>query len=252
MRKFRLLFFCVAAAGCCWAQYGGQRCCSSMLTPSQLDRWDIEHPSGSPATPPSGESVSVVRLRHKPPAKARDAFLRGIRFDDAGDFEHAAAEFAQAISLDPQFSEAYGNLGVEYSAVGRYDQAIAQFHRALTLDPATSFHHSNLAFSLIRINRLQEAETEAQAALGLDSTNSSAHFLLGCLWATRPEKRSAAETHLSYAARTMPAAHLALAQLYAAEGSAQIARAELEHYLEASAPGKEIQVNRGQSFLSTR
>src|SRR5581483_8243215 len=98
--------------------------------------------------------------------------------------------------------------------------------RAIAIDPATAFHHSNLAYTLIRLNRDKEAEAEAQAALGLDSTNTIAHFLLGFVQAQRPEKRNAAETHLVFAARTFPPAHLVLAEMYRMEGAAQTANAE--------------------------
>jgi tetratricopeptide (TPR) repeat protein len=252
LKNVRTLFLYFVTAACASAQYGYHGCCAYTATPSQLDMWDKEVPFEKPSSPPSGESVSVVRLTHKPPAKARDAFQRGIKLDRAGAPENAATEFEKAIALDPDFSEAHGNLGVEYTAMGRLDDAIAEFHRALALDPATSFHHSNLAYALIRLNRNQEAESEAQMALGVDSGNATAQFLLGFLWARRPDKRKAAETYLTSAARTVPAAHLVLAQMYTAEGSVEIARAELDRYQEATTPGNKAHVNHGQSFLSPR
>lgn len=253
MKKSRALFLFVLSA-CASAQYGQPGSPVYLATPSQMDSWDrnLPVPAPAPAEPPSGETVSLVRLRHKPPAKARDAFARGIRFDQAGAIENAAAEFEKAIALDPEFSEAHGNLGVEYSAAGRLAEAAAEFRRAMAIDPATSVHHSNLALVLVRLKQNQEAENEAQAALSQDSTNASGHLVLGLLWAQRPEKSSVAESQLLYAARSIPAAHLVLAQIYTAEGAAQTARAELDHYLQATTPTKKIAVNRGQAFLSPR
>ena len=241
MKILQTLFVSCAGVACCAAQSHAPACCTYLTTPAEADRW--ENPFPVPASTPSGETVSVARLRHRPPAKARDAFFRGIARDEAGAYEEAAAQFEQAIARDADFSEAHGNLGVEYTALGRLDEAIAEFQRASALDPATSVHHSNFAYALIRLNRNHEAEDEAQAATSLDSTNATARFLLGVLWAQRPEKRDAAETQLIYAARTVPAAHLALAQMYAAEGSAQSARTQLDRYIEETTAEKRVPLN---------
>ena len=185
-----------------------------------------------------GGTVSVARLRHQPPRKARQAFLRGMKFSQAGADANAAAEFAKAAEFDPDFSEAYGNLGVEYTWLHRYEDAVAEFRRAIALDPATSFHHSNLAYTLIRLNRPHEAEAEAQTAVGLDGANATAQFLLGLLLARRPETRALCESHLVYAARTIPEAHRVLAWVYRAQGGAQSSGVELESYRREKASGQ--------------
>ena len=253
MRRLRPLFLWVLAAACGSAQPGNRHCCEFPTTPAQLDGWEdsLQTPP-VPANGPSGDSVSVARLRHQPRGKARAAFLRGMQLDRSGAYKNAAAEFQKAISLDPECSEAYGNLGVEYTLAGRFDEAIAEFHHALALDPATAAHHSNLAFALIRISRNQEAADEAQTAISLDSTSSLAHFLLGYVLAQQPEKYDSAATHLTYAARTVPAAHLVLAQIYNEEGLVRNAQAEFDHYLVETAPAGKVLLNHGQTFLSPR
>jgi Flp pilus assembly protein TadD len=175
--------------------------------------------------------------------------MRGLKFDERGSFAEAAAEFEKAAAFDPEFSEAHGNLGVEYTAAGRLDEAVSEFHHALALDPATSFHHSNLAFALIRLGRDKEAEGEAQAALGVDPTSGVAHLLLGAVLAQRPEKRGLAESHLSAAAQTFPAAHLVLSRLYREEGASEIAAAELKRFRQASALVNRKQANHNQAFV---
>lgn len=202
--------------------------------PSHRDWADrtVEAPDswGSVPDQARGGSISIARLRHRPPRKARQAFLRGMKFSQAGANANAAAEFAKAAELDPDFSEAHGNLGVEYTWLNRYDDAVPEFHRAIALDPATSFHHSNLAYTLIRLNRPHEAEAEAQTAVGLDGANATAQFVLGLLLARRPETRALCESHLVYAARTIPEAHRVLAWVYSAQGATQNSGVELESY----------------------
>ena len=253
MKKLNLLLLFLMAAAQSPGQYSQADCCSSAATLSQFDFWLRQTETAStqpvPASQFLGESISVARLRHKPPRRARSAFMRGLKFDDRGSFAEAAGEFAKAAASDPEFSEAHGNLGVEYTATGRLDEAISEFHRALTLDPATSFHHSNLAFALIRLGRDKEAEGEAEAALAIDPTSGVAHLLLGAVLAQRPEKRRLAESHLSVAAQTFPAAHLVLSRLYSVEGASEIAAAELKRFRQVGSLVQKKQASHNQLSL---
>src|ERR1700727_2192053 len=99
-------------------------------TPSQMD-WIYDAPQGSeaPSERPSlpGESVSLVRLRHRPPRKAMAAFLRGIKLASSGAWGQGAEEFRKAVDADSDFSEAHGNLGVAYSSLHRFYEAAQGF-----------------------------------------------------------------------------------------------------------------------------
>jgi len=161
------------------------------------------------------------------------AFNRGLKDAKADAWPKAAAAFQQAVTLDPAFSEAQGNLGSAYSWLGRLDDAAAAYRQAIALDPSTSTHHANLSDVLMRLGRDDDAEREARTAMGLDPTSAQAHFLLGLLLSFRPETRGQAVSHLAFAAREYPEAHLALAGMYGAEGAGRSASAELELYQQA-------------------
>ena len=227
------------AVGSCPAQYFPAHCCALGNTPSRMDWPDVTFENVAPAPTAqdqaSGESISAIRLGHRPPAKARKAFLRGVKFSYNGDYSSAAAEFATAAAVDPEFSDAHGNLAVEYTWLGRLDDAVGEFQRALQLDPSTALNHSNFSYTLTRLNRYVEAEAEAQAAVGLDPSLPVAQFLLGVLLARRPETQGLSENHLLYAARSVPEAHLALAHLYRERGESKVADAELKCYRDAAA-----------------
>jgi tetratricopeptide (TPR) repeat protein len=153
---------------------------------------------------PSGETISVSRLRHTPVGKALTFFSRGMKLALAGKWRAGADEFARAVATDPDFSEAHGNLGVSDCAMGLYDEAVTEFRRAIELDPATGFHHMNYAYVLIRLNRNKEAEPEAETAVALNPGNSTAHFLLGFLLVQRSETRQRGIQHLEFAAAEIP------------------------------------------------
>jgi Tfp pilus assembly protein PilF len=251
--KIGPLFF-LLSAGVCPAQLFHGYCCEPAATPAQRDwtQWISGNAAGGPgiADQASGETISAARLRHQPPRRARTAFLRGVKLSTAGDYRGAASEFANAIAADPDFSEAHGNLAVEYTWTGRLEDSVPEFQRALQLDPATALHHANFSYTLIQLKRFADAEAEAQTAVGLNPSDAVAQFLLGCLLARRAETRSLSETHLRYAARSLPEAHLALARVYNAQGDIQVAGAELKRYRGAAALKKEQ--SPGLGFLPRR
>lgn len=229
-RAYVFVCFLLTVFGC-RAQYGTHQFFS---TPAQRD-W-LENESAITATDPremdrpSDESVSVARLRHKPNRKSLARFSRGLKYAESEAWDSAALEFKMAAERDPEFPEAHCDLGVAYTGMGRLEEAAGAFRRAIALDPATSVHHGNLAYVLILLKREKEALREAQVAVALDASNVKGQFLLGYLLSRRPESHQQAAAHLADAAREMPEAHLALAEMYLAEGAAPIARAELEQY----------------------
>lgn len=189
--------------------------------------------SGTENNVPSGDRVSVAQLQHKAPGKAMSAFLRGMKFAAAADFQRAARDFARAVTIDPDYSDAHANLGVMYINLALPDQAAVEFRRAIQLDPAASSHHANLALALILLHLPREAEREAQTAVDLDHVNTKARYLLGFLLASHPETRGKAAEHLQYAARQLPDAHLILSEMYRMEGENALAQSEQEQYRKA-------------------
>lgn len=183
---------------------------------------------------PSGESISVARLSHKPPSRALTVFTRGMTDAHKGFWPRAAAEFAQALAFDPEFSEASANLGVGFCELGRLEEAVSALRHAIELDSATSTHHSNLAYVLMRLGRREDAEREAQTAVDLDAANSRGQFILGFLLASRPQGHRQAAVHLTEAAREFPESHAVLSDMYRAEGDSRMAARELERYRETN------------------
>jgi Tfp pilus assembly protein PilF len=125
---------------------------------------------------------------------------------------------------------AIGNLGAEYTLLGRFEDAETVMRRAIALDPATSQHQSNLALVLSHLGKVDEAEGWARRAVALDGSNARGHYVLGCVLAMRAETRPAAVAELAAAAREVPSAHRALAQVYDVMGKQELAREERERY----------------------
>jgi tetratricopeptide (TPR) repeat protein len=231
MLRIYLLLWSLLVGDQCFAQYSPQEFPVASTTPlvSAEDVARVADYRGV-SRAASDASISIARLSHKPMRRARAEFLRGLRFARIGAPQAAVAEFEKVVALDPNFSEAYGNLGVVYTWLGNFDEAVVALQRALRLDPMTAEHHANLAFALIQLKRYEEAKDEAQMAIWLDPGNSIAEFLLGYTLALRPETSKLSESHLIIAAKVVPEAHLVLAQVYDIQGAIHLARREMELY----------------------
>jgi len=132
----------------------------------------------SDATPRPGGPVSLARLSHKPDRRAFQAAIRAQKFADNGDRDEAVAALSKAVTLDPQFTDAWNNLGVEYIRATRYADAVSALEKAVALDSACARCYSNLAMALLRVERLDEAEAAARRSVQLDPTVEASHHVL--------------------------------------------------------------------------
>jgi len=66
------------------------------------------------SSPPS--VVSAKHLRHKVPKAAMKAYKNGEKLSRQHHPDKASQELEQAIAVDPDFSDAHGDLGVQYAA----------------------------------------------------------------------------------------------------------------------------------------
>lgn len=158
-------------------------------------------------------TVSAARLRHKVPKNAMKAYDRGVKFSGKGDVLRATQELERAVTLDPEFAEAYNDLGVAYVRLARFRPAEAAFERAVALDPESSLAASNLAWVLFELRKLPEAERSARRALKLWPNNARAHVVLGVMLGAVPATRAEAVEHLKQAAGMFPDANKVIEEL---------------------------------------
>ncbi|MEQ1948158.1 MAG: hypothetical protein ABL995_13270 [Bryobacteraceae bacterium] len=183
--------------------------------------------------------ISVARLRHKVLTKALAAHSRAWKHARAGAWELSAIEFRKAIAIDPEYSDAHGNLGAVCIFLNRMDESAVELRRAIELDPYSSGHRANLAIVYTQLKRYSDAEKEAMAALALDSSSVPAHYLIGVLLANKPAERENAIPHLQYAARFTEDGRQALAELYDLLGQPELAQEQQRLLAKADALRKE-------------
>ncbi len=74
-----------------------------------------------------------------------------------GQYARSGERYRQVVELDPDFWEAWNNLGTVLSYEGDNEAAVAAYDRALALNPRYADAHYNLADTLEDLDRLAEA-----------------------------------------------------------------------------------------------
>jgi Flp pilus assembly protein TadD len=182
---------------------------------------------------PVSGTVSAARLGHKIPSKAQKEFNKAVAAAEKNDSQTAIEHLKKAIEIDPDFMEAYNNLGARYLKMNQPEEAAAELEKAVQLDSSSSQAHSNLAIAYLTLGRLGDAEWEARQAVQFDSTSNAARYVLGMSLAAQNREPKEAVQNLDAAAREMPKARLTAAQVLEREGQRVEAAAQLRKYLDS-------------------
>lgn len=162
---------------------------------------------------PTGQSVSVYRLRHKVPKAAEKSYERARKLSRSGDHAGAVAELERTVQIDPLAAVAYDRLGAEYGQLGRLEEAKPALERAVELDPDSWSAQYNLSLALYFLGDRTGAEQHARRALAVASEEAQPHWLLGVLLYPDETTRGEGLEHLRYAARTIKEAKALLRAL---------------------------------------
>ena len=98
---------------------------------------------------------------------------RGWEQINLGRFDKAISDFNEALRLKLDFPEAYNNRGFVQINLGRFDKAISDFNEALRLKPdyATAYH--NLGLAERQLNRIDNARQSFKEALKLSKETNN-------------------------------------------------------------------------------
>jgi predicted O-linked N-acetylglucosamine transferase (SPINDLY family) len=96
-----------------------------------------------------------------------------------GRLPEAEASYRRQIQITPDDPDAHNNLGVTLQYLGRYPDAEASYHRAIQLNPEHAHAHNNLGATFLKLGYLTEAEDSCHRALQINPDNADAHNNLG-------------------------------------------------------------------------
>ncbi len=194
-------------------------------------RQNVVASPGQPVSRPPSGIVSVNRLKHRVPAKARRELARSEQQYRKGHLQASIEHLKKAIEIDPAYMEAHNNLGARYIALGDNERAVPHLQTALQLDPTSDFAQLNLSLALYFLKRCDQAEQSARAAVRLTPQLPKAHYLLGLILEAEGKDTPDAVEHLEKSAVEFPTAHLLAARTLLRRGAVADATVELRRYL---------------------
>jgi tetratricopeptide (TPR) repeat protein len=181
-------------------------------------------------------TTSLQQLQHKVPAAAQKAFQKGEGAAAKGDFGQARLCFEEAVSRDPEFADAYNELGATDARLNNLPEAAAQFQKAIDLVPEHPKALPNLSVVLAKMERYHEAGQVARRALQVVPSDGRVHYILASSLLQEHGNIDEIIAHLERASVDIPSARLTAAQLLAQSGRPQEAVNQLKDYLVAAKP----------------
>lgn len=160
-------------------------------------------------------------------------FNLGNVYRSQGRFDEAIDSFQKAISLIPNYAQAYNNMGLVMQLQGRLDEATDCFLKAVNIMPDRAEMYSNLG-DVLHENGHWEAATESlQRAIVLKPDFANAHLNLGKIL----RKKGKFHDALSSCQRAYAldpdhvGVNVALACVYQDDGRFGLAREHIDHAL---------------------
>ncbi|HWB86008.1 MAG TPA: tetratricopeptide repeat protein [Bryobacteraceae bacterium] len=187
--------------------------------------------SAGTASRSDGNTVSVHQLTHKVPAAAQKAFNKGQKAVKKGNHEEAAKCFLEAVTIDPEFTDAYNDLGASQVELGRLAEAAEAFQKVIDIEPDHPLGLHNLSIVLAKMHRFREAGETARRALQRDPSNAEMHLILADCLMIQGGNPAEALANLQRAESRIPKAHLLAAHILADTGKPSEAVGELRNYL---------------------
>ena len=184
---------------------------------------------------PNDATVSFRQLQHKVPAEAQKEFGKGNSASIKGDLPRALNHFQKAVTLDPEFADAFNGIGMTYAALGELQQAADQFQKAIDLVPDHVGAAANLSIVLCKLKHYHEAGELARRALKINPGLLKLRYVLGISLVNEGGSRVEALDNLQRATVEVPGAHLLVAKILAETGRREEATQHLEDYLRSPA-----------------
>jgi predicted O-linked N-acetylglucosamine transferase (SPINDLY family) len=108
-----------------------------------------------------------------PAAPAAASFSFALLCTAQNRLQEAIDAYCRAIAIQPDFSNAYVNLGTLVLNLGQREEAVALLRRAIAISPENAMAHGNLGMALQNLHRLDEAFAAYRAALTLQPDNAA-------------------------------------------------------------------------------
>ncbi len=117
--------------------------------------------------------------KHSTKSKADDFYIKASAEVKLGNFQEAIAAYNRAISINPQYTDAYNDRGVIRSALGSLSEGIKDFEQAVQINPQHSTAYVNLGIARLNLKDYKQAITNFDQALQINSNIAHAYLNRG-------------------------------------------------------------------------
>jgi tetratricopeptide (TPR) repeat protein len=147
----------------------------------------------------------------------------------------AVEHLNKAIAIDPQFADAYNNLGAARSALGHLEEAKDAFEKASELVPDHPLALANLSIVLYKLKQFEDCAIVARRALRLNPTLLNIQYILAISLSMQNGNETEALGYLDHVALEIPQARLLAANILVRIARPEDAAKQLESYLRVTA-----------------
>ncbi len=201
------------------------------MNPLMVDGTIPDIPDNTRIPSATDGTISVNRLSHKVPGKAAKEYAKATDCRAKHKYEQALAHFQKALQIDPEFVEAANDAAASYADLNRTDEAQAAFERVIKIDPHYWNGYFNLSIMYIINGHYADAERSARRAADLNRTAIGNRLLLGMALVLQDKFTDEAVRNLTDSREQYPQAHLFLARALAGRGKRDLARTEVQKFL---------------------
>lgn len=98
---------------------------------------------------------------------------RAAAYSRLGDYQSAADDCRMSLRYDPNYSKAFGRLGLAYSKMNKHEQALEAYQNAIRIEPDNQDYKNNMSVTQQRLEELRSAPAGAAAAAGLPNMGAA-------------------------------------------------------------------------------
>ncbi len=120
----------------------------------------------------------------------------GVAYRETINPDEALSCFQKAVKFAPEMAEAWNNLGVAQDEFNMVENSSTSYKTAIDLRPDYSSAHFNLGMSLQKLKRFQEAEEHYKKVLETQPEDEAAQFMLQSLGTTNATPDAAPVEHV--------------------------------------------------------
>ena len=121
------------------------------------------------AAPEQKKKIDIEVQKNDREYEANSYFEKGGESIQKKDYISAIDYLEKAISLKPDFAEAYNNIGYAYDGLGEYQKAIGYLEKAISLKPDYATTYINIGAVYYELGEYQKANEYYEKACSLDS-----------------------------------------------------------------------------------